>query len=152
MSASNLELLNSFREADGKAPFADWRKARHQPMLDAYMAAQIAETPTGEEDEEEGDEPDALLIDPVSGAMARESAVKAEDVAPTAEKLPAYKVLANKSGKKSTIEKPVEFIHAWLDENSDVTRKAAVATLVGFGVNYATARTQYQRWFKARKG
>jgi hypothetical protein len=43
MSAQNLELLNSFRAAEDKAPLTAWKKARHQPLLDAYMAAAEAE-------------------------------------------------------------------------------------------------------------
>ena len=34
-----LQALNDFRAAEGKAPLADWRNTRHQPMLDAYLEA-----------------------------------------------------------------------------------------------------------------
>lgn len=84
-------------------------------------------------------------------AKAKAEKLAVENVAPTAEKLPAYKVLANKSDKKSSLDNPVKFIHDWLNENPDVKRKQAVTTLVGLGVNYSTARTQYQRWFAGRK-
>lgn len=141
---NDLALLNDFRVAEGKTPFADWRKARHQPMLEAYMAAAHAEQGM----DEEGDEPDALMIDPVTGETVRESEI--EEVAPVAEKLPAYKVLARQSGATSAIEKPVEFVHSFLNANPDMKRKAAVAALVEAGVNYSTARTQYQKWFSKK--
>lgn len=65
-------------------------------------------------------------------------------------KLPSYKEMANYS--PSSIEKPVAFIHQWLANfGADMTRKQAVAALMAFGINYSTARTQYQRWYsKAR--
>lgn len=153
-----LAQLNNFRAAEGLSPYADWRTARHQPMLDIYF--RIAERAAAKavtidnEIADAGNEPDALLIDPKTGEMERESeVVKVEDVAPVSvskAKLPSYKQMAHVN--KSGIENPVKFIHAWLDENNDVGRKVAVATLVGLGVAYATARTQYQRWFSARKG
>jgi hypothetical protein len=52
---------------------------------------------------------------------------------------------------ESTVEKPVEFVHAFLSENPNLTRKQAVIALQGKGINYSTARTQYQKWFSARK-
>lgn len=137
-----LGELNAFRAAEGKAPFADWRKARHMPMLEAYRVAEQAE-------ELPEDAPDALLIDPATGEMQRESEV--EEITPV-EKPEAYKVLARMSGSKSTIEKPVDFTHSFLTAHPDLTRKEAVAALVKQGVNYSTARTQYQKWFSARKG
>jgi hypothetical protein len=63
-------------------------------------------------------------------------------------KLPTYKQIA--TYKKSTIEKPVDFVHSYLDANPEMTRKQAVSALVAQGVNYSTARTQYQRWFSKR--
>lgn len=145
MSNDLLNELNAFRTAEGKSPFADWRKARHMPMLEAYRAAA--------EDEEEGDEPDALIRDEATGEMKRESELTEEEAAEVeGAKLPAYKVLARQSGPKSTIEKPVDFVHSFLDENPTMKRKEAIAALVGMGVNYSTARTQYQKWFSARKG
>ena len=42
-NAQKLEILNTFRAGEGLAPFAMWKVARHQPMLDAYRAAQEAE-------------------------------------------------------------------------------------------------------------
>lgn len=164
-----LNELNAFRATENLAPFADWRKARHMPMLEAYRAAMVQDA-AAEADEMEGDEPDALIVLP-NGETVRESEIEEYegtdthgeeapvDVAPAAheanavavEKLPAYKVLARQSGATSAIEKPVEFVHSFLTANPDMKRKAAVAALVEAGVNYSTARTQYQKWFTANK-
>lgn len=146
-TANELKLisLNMFRATEGKAPFADWRNARHASMLAEYVAAAEA----ADTEAMEGDEPDALMIAP-NGELVRESEI--EEVAPVAtEKLPAYKVLARQSGATSAIEKPVEFVHSFLTANPGMKRKEAVAALVGAGVNYSTARTQYQKWFTANK-
>lgn len=145
--ATKLATLNAFRELEGKAAFADWRNARHQPMLDAYKAA-AAEAALLEEDL--SDEPDALIVLP-NGETVRESEIEEVEVAQVTEKLPAYKVLARQSGATSAIEKPVEFVHSFLTANPDMKRKEAVAALVNAGVNYSTARTQYQKWFTANK-
>lgn len=63
--------------------------------------------------------------------------------------LPAYKVVANNHGHgHSKIENPVAFVHGFLDAHPNLTRKQAVVTLVQVhGVNYSTARTQFQKWF-----
>lgn len=50
----------------------------------------------------------------------------------------------------SKIAAPVEFVKKYLDEHPDLPRKDAIDTLTRKGVNYATARTQYQRWHKAQ--
>ena len=39
-AAELLAQLNAFRATENLAPFADWRKARHQPLLDKYLAAE----------------------------------------------------------------------------------------------------------------
>lgn len=39
-NAQKLEMLNTFRASEGLAPFAAWKVARHQPILDAYLAQQ----------------------------------------------------------------------------------------------------------------
>lgn len=137
MNTTAIELLaelNAYRAIDGLPPFADWRKARHMPMLEAYINARLAEVK---------DEP--VVIEEAKGALA----AKVEEVTPAA-KQPAYKVLARMSGAKSAIEKPVEFVHAFLSANPDLSRKEAVAALVNEGVNYSTARTQYQKWFSGQ--
>lgn len=128
-----LVALNEYRAAEGKAPFADWRRARHMPMLENYINT------------------DPRTIDPIQAEPEVEVAPVAEVVAEVvAEKLPSYKVAANHA--KSTIEKPVDFVHAFLDENPDLGRKASVIALQRAGVNFSTARTQYQKWYQARKG
>lgn len=115
-TADRLATLNNYRAAEGKTPFADWRNARHMPMLEAYIAAEAAA-----------------------------KAAKTE-----AGKLPSYKEFARY--EKSLKEKPLAFIHAFLSENPTLTRKQAVHALVSdHGINYSTARTQYQRWFVANK-
>lgn len=138
--AAKLDALNAFRVADGKTAYADWRQARHQPMLDEYCAAR----------NKARDEANAKREAEIAAKQAALDAGKTIENGEVV-KLPAYKVLANKSGKKSSLDNPVKFIHDWLNENPDVKRKQAVTTLVGFGVNYSTARTQYQRWFSGRK-
>ncbi|QJD54340.1 hypothetical protein [Aminobacter phage Erebus] len=167
-TAEKLAHLNAYRVAEGKAPFADWRNARHQPMLEAYQAVSEFEASTEElatqegrpsTEEVENDEPDALVITE-DGEMVRESELTEEEAAklPGAEdavvtgsaKIPAYKDFANYD--RSRIMKPVDFVHAFLDAHPDMARKAAVQALVEQGVNYSTARTQYQRWFAKRKG
>lgn len=169
-NSEKLAKINKFLAAHNRPLLSDYRKARHENLLNEVLAFEAkVEAATDELNAQiaaKADEPDALLIDEKTGEMTRYSElpedeqlrlaqpVKIEDVAPVSvstEKLPAYKVLANKSGKKSSLENPVKFIHDWLNENPDVKRKQAVTTLVECGVNYATARTQYQRWFSGRK-
>lgn len=75
--------------------------------------------------------------------------VKIVDLLPEV-KSPALKTIATTA--RSAVLKPVEFVHAFLDAAEPMTRKAAIQTLVELGVNYSTARTQYQRWFTINKG
>lgn len=63
-------------------------------------------------------------------------------------KLPTYKQLARYG--KSSIESPCEFVHQFCNEHAELTRKQAIAALMERGINYSTARTQYQKWFAAR--
>lgn len=116
-NAINLAALNAFRAIDGLAPFADFRKARHMPMLDAYEVEYVA--------------------------AATSIAKKAKKNAP---KALTYKQLPH--GVPSTIESPVAFVHGFLNANPKMKRKDAVAALIGTGINFSTARTQYQVWFK----
>ena len=60
-----------------------------------------------------------------------------------------YKDLYN--NEKSTLKKPVQVVHDFLDLNPDLGRKESIVRLVAMGVNYSTARTQYQRWFEKKK-
>jgi hypothetical protein len=65
---------------------------------------------------------------------------------------PSYKELAREHSSPSEVTGPVAFVHSWLADNGrNVTRKQAIASLVSKGVNYSTARTQYQRWFEATR-
>jgi len=160
-NAEKLALLNEFRASLGMSTFAaPWRPARHQPMLDGFLAkareqldasnAAFAVQQDAEIERDLADEPSPSKIaaDMTDVEIANED--EANGVEPT--KLPGYKVLARESaGTKSKIEKPVDFVHAFLDANPDMKRKEAVAALIAKGVNYSTARTQYQRWFSNKR-
>lgn len=123
-----LNELNTFRVAEGKEPFKDWRKARHMSMLEEYRAAI--------EDAKE----EVVVLDSLT------------EVEVEMAKIASYKELARASASTSTVVKPVEHVRNFLDANPTLGRKQAVAALVEMGVNFSTARTQYQKWFSARKG
>lgn len=53
---------------------------------------------------------------------------------------------------KSTIEGAVSASWDYFDSKPEQRRKDAIAGAVEIGITYYTARTQYQKWFKARKG
>lgn len=64
--------------------------------------------------------------------------------------VPAHKVFQVHG--KSTIVSPVKVVHDFLDANgANLTRKQALFQLAQLGINYATARTQFQRWFAKNK-
>lgn len=127
-----LNELNTFRATEGKEAFKDWRKARHMPMLEAYRTSVEA----------------AAEEAPVT-AVDSETVEEVEEVEVV--KVASYKELARASAPTSTVVKPVELVRNFLDANPEMGRKQAVAALVGMGVNFSTARTQYQKWFTARK-
>jgi hypothetical protein len=52
---------------------------------------------------------------------------------------------------KSTVEGAVSLSHSIFDANPDARRKDAIQLAVDAGITFYTARTQYQKWFKARK-
>lgn len=52
---------------------------------------------------------------------------------------------------KSTVDGAVAKAHAIFDANPEMRRKDAIAAAVEAGIAFYTARTQYQRWFTARK-
>lgn len=195
----SLLALNAFRAAEGLAPFAEWRKARHETMLERYedeyelvimdlfadladgnpdeigdMIARSSDASFAEEGEnlfddaiadeqadaaidENNEASDSMLIADdgteilESDLIAQqEYKAKAEAVAQiaTQTKLPSYKQMVRDHGGYSKIENPVEFIRGFLDANPEMTRKQAVAALVSVhGINYSTARTQFQKWF-----
>lgn len=162
LASSKLALLNSYRTGEGKEPFKDWRNARHQPMLDAYEQAQADR----EYAERKAQLEAAQAAQRAAEAEMEANASKGEKAKPaetkptkapkvekvkgaTGDKAPSYKAIANY--EKSSVESPVAYIHAFLDANPDMGRKAAVVELVGRGINYSTARTQYQRWSSKRK-
>ncbi|QIG68906.1 hypothetical protein EVB71_054 [Rhizobium phage RHph_Y55] len=207
--ANNVELLaelNAFRIDRDLAPFADWRKARHMPLLETYRAERAAFDAAyvagGKADDFEAT-PDELaaqtlrprtelyrgytlnflndawnISHPGINGLAHEGIptleearaqvdhdedytppakpeVTTEEAAPVAapaapEKTKSYKQVANYN--KSSKESPVAYIHAFLSANPTLSRKAAVIALTSeHGINYSTARTQYQRWFSANK-
>lgn len=134
----NLAALNAFRALTDLAPFADFRKARHDAMLiDFETTYTVAATNLLE---------DALLAEQEANAAENEIA----EIAAGATKLPSYKSIPHRA--HSLIESPVAFVHGFLNANPGMTRKAAVIALTQVhGINYSTARTQFQKWFKAQK-
>lgn len=179
MSQELLAELNAFRANEGKDAFKDWRKARHMPMLEAYRNIdKNTMYPDSVRDNFEASADElAAQVGRESADIARDeklveemftkplpSKAKPEDVkvildkpkkggdkkakAPTSN-APSYKEMTRH--EKSQVEKPFNLIHSFLDENPNLTRKEAVAALVEKGVNFYTARTQYQRWFKKNK-
>lgn len=52
---------------------------------------------------------------------------------------------------RSTIDGAVSASHAIYDANPDARRKDAIQAAVDAGIAFYTARTQYQKWFKAKK-
>lgn len=52
---------------------------------------------------------------------------------------------------KSTVEGAVSLSPSIFDANPDARRKDAIQLAVDAGITFYTARTQYQKWFKARK-
>lgn len=194
MANELLNELNAFRAQSNLAPFADWRKARHMPMLEQYRAnaeklidtfeasaeelAKQTVRPTADEELNIETRP---MTDEEVDATAKLAAMHAQvdelkaTTEETAEDLlraathddfagnkgvqnAAREIAKTKSYKqvahygKSTVDKPVGFIHQFLSDNPGMTRKEAVIALTeGYGVNYSTARTQYQRWYSANK-
>jgi hypothetical protein len=52
---------------------------------------------------------------------------------------------------RSVALSPVATVHSFLNKHgAELSRKDALFELSKLGVNYATARTQYQRWFSGR--
>lgn len=137
-NTDKLTALNAVRAKDGLAPLADWRNARHQPMLDEYLAKERSAAAYAE----------AVAYAEAAAAIIMKAKKAKKEKGPK-DPTPAYKRMAHYV--KSAIENPVQFVHSFLDANPGMKRKAAVAALVEQGVNFSTARTQYQRWFTARK-
>jgi len=61
--------------------------------------------------------------------------------------------VVSRERRKSTVENPCAFTHEYLRKQARrrLSRNEAIKELMELGVNESTARTQYQRWFKARK-
>lgn len=86
----------------------------------------------------------------VRGKDAVRITMKVVDEPTTKEAKPlSYKQLPRLA--KSEVEKPLSVIFTFLDANLGLTRKQAVSELVAMGINFYTARTQYQKWYTKRK-
>jgi len=145
MTNLNLVSLNAFRALNNLAPFADWRAGRHAAPLAAYESEYAASVA------------DMFADLDAAAAIAAEAAALAEaskDL-PVAEVAPVTKRNLYKQMPKyvpSKVESPLAFVHGFLNANADMKRKDAMLALVeDHGVNFATARTQYQKWFALRK-
>lgn len=63
------------------------------------------------------------------------------------QKVPSYKELARMAPEKSKIDKPVAFVREFLAKHYGTrSRKEIVAELVGYGLNLAMCRAQYQMY------
>lgn len=184
MMTNAIELLaelNDYRAQAGLKAFADWRKARHMPMLEEYrrLLAEVAddesfEMPAEELAAQDGrpvhEDLEVVVIDSFTAFAehANEVASTGGNIAKIAhsDDFAGHKALQEKARElakeksykqvahydKSLVDKPVAFVHAFLDNNPGMTRKEAVIALTeGYGINYSTARTQYQRWFTEQK-
>ena len=69
-----------------------------------------------------------------------------EDQTPAA---PENSLDANRG--KSAVENPVSLVWKTCDEMEGARRKDVVEACIVLGVNVHTARTQYQRWYKAQR-
>lgn len=143
MTNTNLVALNAFRALADLAPFADWRAGRHAAPLAAYEAEYSASA--------------VAAIADLDAEIAAAAAVNAaaEIVAVEVEVAPVTKRNLYKQMPKyvpSKVESPLAFVHGFLNANANMKRKDAMLALVeDHGVNFATARTQYQKWFANRK-
>lgn len=161
LASSKLALLNNYRAEEGLSAYKDWRPARHQSQLDAYNekveqaqadAEYAARKQAADEEKARREAEEAALIEAASKpARKAKVAVQTELQTAAEEKAKGTSYKQMPRHDKSLIEKPVGFVHQFLSDNPGLTRKAAILALVdGYGVNYSTARTQYQRWFQAR--
>ncbi|QWY83369.1 hypothetical protein [Rhizobium phage RHph_X3_2] len=119
---------------------------------EAELAAQQGRPSHDEEETGANNVEEADLFkgtDAASDEAAEEAAAKVAATKEKAPRAPSYKQLPRLP--KSEVEKPLEVIFAFLDANPDMKRKAAVSALVAKGINFYTARTQYQKWYTKRK-
>ena len=65
------------------------------------------------------------------------------------EEQPENSLEANRG--KSAVENPVSLVWKTCDEMDGARRKDVVEACIVLGVNVHTARTQYQRWYKAQR-
>lgn len=163
-STELLAELNGFRIAEGKAPYKDWRSTRHASMLAEYRKKAQSEDFESSAEEIAAQKARPSVIEKetdvtietlesttsVSKAPKQPKASVGKEKTVAKDRGPTYKEVANYD--RSAVMKPVEFVHAFLNQHGhELTRKEAVVQLVSKGINYATARTQYQRWFTNNK-
>jgi hypothetical protein len=86
----------------------------------------------------------------IDARRAERRAKKAAE--PKKQKRLSYREMyAASEGKASAVQKPVQFVRQFLDENfGTMKRREALDALVRAGVNMSTARRQYQK-YKTRK-
>jgi hypothetical protein len=157
-NAQKLEILNVFRAAEGKPAIVAWKATRHQPMLDAYRAAQEAKQ--DEQFEASDAELAAQTIRPANEEpeVVVTPAPKVEEVAaPAPVATPAAK--PSKAAKTPAVEKngikaPRAgglCAQAWamFDElGTSVDIKTALAEGAKRGFNDNNIRTEICRWRK----
>ena len=142
---TNLERLNNYRQAQGLDPITAWRPARHQHLLDSIVVPwEIDQAAAEASSIKEVDIPDPLK----DAINSHDFADKAIEDAVRAAKIPPYKTFARYDA--SAVDKPCAFVHQFLSDHPTLTRKQAMHALMQYGVNYSTARTQYQKWFANR--
>lgn len=138
MTNTNLVALNAFRALANLAPFADWRAGRHAAPLAAFETEYAVAA--------------ANIAEDIAVAKANEQANDTTEVVADA---PVTKRNLYKQMPKyipSKVESPLAFVHGFLNAHADMKRKDAMLALVeDHGVNFATARTQYQKWFANRR-
>lgn len=133
-AAFGLTRDHCFQAADGRWAFRPkavvGTEGHHAHVLDRVEALAVAEATR-------------------QAAEAAKAAQPAAEPAPVTGTTPAYKDFQLYG--RSVALSPVATVHKFLNEHgANLSRKDALFELSKLGVNYATARTQYQRWFSAK--
>lgn len=146
-NAQKLEALNAYRAAEGLAPFAAWKVARHQPMLDAYQKAEFeaSEAELAKQTIRATEEPTPVAQpEPVAAAKADKPA--------KAEKAP--KVVSEKVNGIAFPRAGGLCFQAWVlfdqlrQEHGEFTIKQALAEGYKRNLNDNNIRTELCRWRK----
>jgi hypothetical protein len=91
-------------------------------------------------------------------APAKKAPAKAKKIAKPASKaaekrsIGTYADMAANRTEKSTVVNPVKVVWDLCESMKQARRKEVIAAAVAQGVNYYTARTQYQLWLAAKNG